>query len=538
MLIAIIPVTDYSDTQLYLFQIADRADGIELRLDYLSHWDIQALSALRRACTLPVIFTLRSKVHGGHYPHSEAERLKAIMRLCTLNPDYLDLEYDVPTQTIQAIRKLYPAIKLILSYHNFEKTPEDLSALFQTIYQPDCYAYKIATHALSTLDALRMLHFVKTLGSHHRLIGLCMGEYGQCTRILAPVVGSLFSYAYLDASHATAPGQLSLHDLSELYHYRQLNTTTKIYGLLGDPVHWSVGHILHNRAMVVLQQNAVYVKLRITQDELLTAMCLLQQLPCWGLSVTMPLKEAIVPFLDDLDDDILAIQAVNTVVKTGPDQPTLRGLSAESRFYARIGSCEQVAGRSGRNGGRSLKTSSQWFGTNTDGPGALEALSQSVTVSEKIIVIFGAGGAARAIAYTALKQGAKVILLNRHLARAKKLAMELGCDAYELNDFPILRDYHICINTLPLQAYDDPNLRNVWHPDHIKPSTVVMDIVYQPMETFFLSVAQGVGCECVPGFQMYVAQAVLQVQQWFQPKDSELQNIAQLMRAYFKERRR
>lgn len=497
MLIAIIPVTDYTDTQRHLYQISDRADGIELRLDYLPYWDIQALTALRQACHLPVVFTLRSQAHGGHYLHSEAERIKSIMTLCTLNPDYLDLEYDVPVPTIQAIRKRYPAIKLILSYHNFEKTPEDLPVLLQALYQPDCYAYKIATQAQSTLDALRMLHFVKALGSRHRLIGLCMGEYGQCTRILAPVVGSLFSYAYLDSSHATAPGQLSLHDLSEFYHYRQLNPATKIYGLLGDPVHGSVGHILHNRVMMVLQYNAVYVKLRITPDELLTAMLLLKQLPCWGLSVTMPLKETIVPFLDDLDDDTRAIQAVNTVVKT----------------------------------------SSQWFGTNTDGRGALQALSQSVTISDSTIVIFGAGGSARAIAFTALKQGAKVILLNRHVERARKLSNELGCEAYDLNDFPKLRDYHICINTLPSQAYDDPNLRNVWHPDHIKPSAVVMDIVYQPIDTFFLSVAKGVGCECVPGFQMYVAQAVLQVQQWFQPTDSELQNITQWMRAYFKDSR-
>lgn len=496
MLIATIPVSDYATTKRRLFELADRADGVELRLDYVQTWDMQAIREIRQACALPVIITLRNRAHGGHYPHSEDLRLQRILELCKLNPDYLDLEYDVPVQYIQAIRRMHPAIKIILSYHNFEETPADLLGLFQIIYQADCYAYKIATQAQSSLDALRMLRCVLTLSAQYRVIGLCMGDFGQCTRILAPIVGSIFTYACWDTTQTTAPGQLTLEDLSQIYHYYQLNSSTKVYALLGDPVHSSVGHIIHNRALRFLHQNVVYVKIRLTSEELAAGLDLIRQLPFWGLSITMPLKEIVVPLLDVIDADANAIQAINTVVRA----------------------------------------SQRWLGTNTDGLGAMQALSEHIALNRQTIVILGAGGAARAIAYAALQQGAKVIILNRTLAKAKRLADDLGCEAYALELFPTLSSYTLCINTLPEKTYQDPVLQMLWDPKHIIPGTVVMDIVYQPIETTFLRIAKAAGCVCIPGFQMYIGQALLQIQHWFQPQDAELQEIRVLMENFFGKR--
>lgn len=492
MLLAIVPVTDYAIAKQHLFQLGDSADGIELRLDYASHWDNKAVSELRKMCHLPVIFTLRSHAQGGCYPHSEAQRLQTILDLCALNPDYLDLEHDVPHSYIKTIRQRYPAIKIILSYHHFGETPADLAGLFQAIYQEDCYAFKIATQAQSTLDALRMLHWVLTMRNRYRIIGLCMGEAGQCTRILAPVVGCLFSYAYWDRSQATASGQLSLQDLTTIYHYRQLNSATKIFALLGDPVRLSVGHILHNRAIEIMGHNAIYIKLRVTAEELPAVMNLLRHLPIGGLSTTMPLKETVVPLLDSMDADAATIQAVNTVV------------------------CQQ-----------------QWVGLNTDGLGAVQALSAQGSLAQQTLVVLGAGGAARAIVYAALKQSAKVIVLNRTLAKANILANELGCEAYALGVLPALQSYSICINTLPEQAFQDPEVQAIWQPKHILPGIVAMDIVYQPIETTFLRTAKAAGCSGIPGFQMYIEQALLQIQHWFQPSARVVQDIQKLMQTFF-----
>lgn len=495
MLIAILPITDYATAKQHLFQIGNThsADGIEFRLDYAPHWDLQAVSDLRKISHLPVIFTLRNQAQGGYFPHDETQRLQIMMSLCALNPDYLDLEYDVPRSFIQTIRQCYPAIKLILSYHHFSETPADLAGVFESIYYEEGYAFKIATQAQSTLDALRMLHWVSKMRAQHRIIGLCMGEAGQCTRILAPIVGSLFSYAYWEPEHITASGQLSLHELTTIYRYRHLNAATHIYALLGDPVHKSVGHLLHNRSIEMMGQNAVYLKLRVTAEELPSVMTVLGQLPLGGLSITMPLKETVVPLLDCLDTDAEAIQAVNTVVRQ-----------------------------------------SQWVGWNTDGLGAMQALSaHDGTLMQKTIVVLGAGGAARAIVYAALVQGAKVIVLNRTVAKAKELADELGCEAYALAVLPELRSYHICINTLPEEAFQEPALRAIWQSNPMLPGVVAMDIVYHPVETTFLSSAKAAGCVCIPGFHMYIGQALLQIQHWFQPSDSLLQEIKKMMLRYF-----
>lgn len=480
----------------HIFQLTDRADGIELRLDYLADWDMTALAALRQACKVPVIMTLRSRAQGGHYPHLESQRIQALMALCALNPDYLDVEYDVPVAHRQAIRQCYPAIKIILSYHNFQETPADLLALFEMMYQPDCYAYKMVTQAHSSVDALRMLHCVLTHQDRYNIIGFCMGEAGQSTRILSPIVGNRLCYAYSDSNHAVAPGQLSIQDLLTIYHYRQLNTTTQVLALLGDPVDKSVGHILHNRAFSVLHQNAVYVKLRVSPEELLLALAWVKQLSFMGLSITMPLKEDVIPLLDEIDDTARSIGAVNTIVRQH----------------------------------------NHYLGLNTDGLGAIQALAAHTSIAGQTILVVGAGGAARAIAYEALRQHANVMIVNRTFATAQRLAEDLGCDAYVLDALPTLT-YTVCINTLPESAYQNPDMVTLWQASHVSPNIIAMDIVYQPIETAFLRLAKAAGWRCIPGFAMFIAQALLQLQHWFQPKEAQINEIQTLMQQFFMQRR-
>ncbi len=496
MLIATLPVTDYAAATQHIFQLADRADGIELRLDYLAHWDMTALAVLRQACKVPVIMTLRSRAQGGHYPHAESQRIQALMALCALNPDYLDVEYDVPAAHRQAIRQCYPAIKIILSYHNFQETPVDLPALFETIYQPDCYAYKIVTLAHSSVDALRMLHCVLTHQHRYRIIGFCMGEAGQLTRILSPIVGNLLCYAYWDPNHAVAPGQLSIQDLLTIYDYRRLNAATQVLALLGDPIDKSVGHILHNRAFAVLHQNAVYVKLRVLPEELSAVLDWVKRLPFMGLSITMPIKEDVMPLLDEIDATARSIGAVNTIVRQH----------------------------------------NRYLGLNTDGLGAMQALAAHTPISGQTILVVGAGGAARAIAYEALRQHSKVMIVNRTLATAQRLADDLGCEAYALDALPTLT-YTVCINTLPESAYQSPNMVALWQPSHLLPNIIAMDIVYQPIETAFLRLAKVAGWYCIPGFTMFIAQALLQLHHWFQPEAAQIQEIHALMQQFFMQRR-
>ncbi len=494
MLIVSIPVMDYVLAAQEIARASSEVDGVELRLDYLSVLNIPSVKQLRDTCQLPVIFTLRSHTQGGRYAQDENQRLQDILALCALEPEYVDLEYDIPETVIEVIKKRHPAIQMIISYHVFDHTPNDLLTLLHQLQRSQDIIYKIASYANSGLDALRMLQFVRENSKQYRLIGICMGEDGACTRILGPMMGNVFSYGYLD--EPTAPGQLSIQDLLSLYNYRQLNTETRIYALLGDPVNLSVGHILHNQAIKRLQRNAVYVKLRVNAADVEKVVAVFHSIPIDGFSITMPLKEAMVPWMDHIELVSQPIKAINGMVRQ----------------------------------------QSQWCGFNTDGFGAMRALAkQAPKLAQHTMLILGAGGAARAIAYVARQQHAQVIILNRTLAKAQALATDVGAEFYLLDKLPGLKSmpYTVIINTLPEHVFTEPQISELFHSDHIRPNIIAMDIVYQPIETTFLRLMRQANCVEIPGFYMFVHQALRQIEHWFQPKVDLLKQIKDMMIEFF-----
>jgi len=495
MIIAVIPVKEYSSVRQQIRLAIQKVDAVELRLDYLDTLDLKAIAELRNEFNIPMIFTLRKKSQGGFYKKNENQRLIDIKNLCQLKPDYIDLEYDVSPYFLKNLAMQYPDIKFMGSYHNFDETPADLISLFKTLQNPHFFAYKIATYANSTLDALRMLNCVKTLKNKYRFTGLCMGKEGQCTRILSPVIGNAMHYVSLDGLQTTAPGQLTIDELFTRYHFKNLNVETKIYALMGDPVHLSVGYILHNQAIEYLQENAVYIHLRVTSSDLPKVIEYCRSLPFAGFSITMPLKESIVPLLDEIEPSSVPIKSLNSILVHGK----------------------------------------KYIGLNTDGIGAMQVLAEKVELAKQKIAILGAGGAARAIAYEAIQRKAKVVILNRTLDKAKKLADEFGCEYHELNSTLDLKkiNYTVLINTLPIQAYDDLNIRTVLQAHRLLPQTVAMDIVYMPVKTPFLSLAQSADCFCIPGYKMYIYQALGQIKHWFQPADLQLAEIKSKMEQYF-----
>ena len=148
------------------------------------------------------------------------------------------------------------------------------------------------------------------------------------------------------------------------------------------------------------------------------------------------------------------------------------------------------------------------------------------------VVILGAGGAARAIAYEALQRHAHVIILNRTQKKAVDLAEELGCTG---GDFARLRDlsYTVLINALPLSAYADQSCYAWLNLGVLSVHVLAMDIVYNPIQTPFLQLAEQAGCTCIFGYEMYINQAIMQIMRWFDPSTQELQKIKQKMLDYF-----
>jgi len=194
-----------------------------------------------------------------------------------------------------------------------------------------------------------------------------------------------------------------------------------------------------------------------------------------GFNCTIPHKVAVIPFLDEIDPVARAIGAVNTVVN---------------------------------DGGR-LK------GYNTDWTGFVRSLEAHVPAAGRRVALLGAGGAARAIAFGLREKGATLTILNRaeEIAMARDLAGEIGCPFGDLSRTDAVAAADIVVNATsvgmaPLQD------RTVVDTSLLRPGQVVVDIVYNPMETRFLREAGARGCRTVPGCEMLLLQGVTQFELW------------------------
>jgi len=441
------------------------ADLFELRLDCFSDDAFFNLSQIQKASPLPFLFTHREHSQGGKRKISEQKRFQRIETALQRHPSYFDLEADTDPKFIEKMAKKYPKVQFIGSYHNFENTPDDLDALFSSMQNPHFSFYKIAVMAKSSIDMLRLMAFQREKSKEAPLSCISMGEFGLPSRILGKVVGNRMDYA------ATEPDEKILHrhslkTLHDVFHYRALDPKTKIFALLGDPVTQSKGDVFHNQIFHKKKQNAVYVKLRLTSDELSAFFNILPHLPFAGLSITAPLKEKVLPFLDHIDSKAAKIKAVNTVTI--------------------------------------LKN--QKVGTNTDAKGALDVIEKQMKVKGKKIAILGAGGAARGIAFEATQRGAKIFIFNRTISKARQLGEEVGAQSGGLNEVG-LHSYDMLINTISQVQKNELKF-------HFPKCDIAMDIVYHPRESEMLKTARERGCFCIYGEEMFQSQALLQQSAW------------------------
>ncbi len=249
-----------------------------------------------------------------------------------------------------------------------------------------------------------------------------------------------------------------------------INGHTKIYGILGRPVVHSLSPAMHNAAFKELGLNAVYVAFPVT--DLAGAVAGLRGLDIQGASVTIPFKEEIIPLIDQVDPQAARIGAVNTLVNRG----------------GRIS------------------------GYNTDWLGALAALKAKTALSGRHVLILGAGGASRAIAFGVLAEGGRVTLTDVDASRAAALARDLQVEAIPL-DAVARCPAAILVNATPVGM--EPNVEDIpLDPELLGRYQLVMDIVYKPLATRLLKEAAARGCAAIDGLQMLIHQALVQFELW------------------------
>ncbi len=251
---------------------------------------------------------------------------------------------------------------------------------------------------------------------------------------------------------------------------RHIDSETALYAVLGDPVVHSLSPVMHNAAFAHADHNGVYVALRVIDPA--GAVAAIRTLRVAGVSVTIPHKTAVIGHLDQLDPAAKAIGAVNTIVN--------------------------------QNG--------KLIGYNTDGLGAVRALTEKTSLTHKRITVIGAGGAARAIGYAVTEQGARVTSANRTVQRGESLAGDLRTDFLPLRDFTG-DSCDVVINTTPVGMYPDIDAMPI-NGKVLRPDMVVMDAVYNPLVTRLLRTSVHTGCITVSGVDMFVYQGAAQFELW------------------------
>ena len=320
--------------------------ALELRFDLFKGVALDEIQTIVQGFSFPLLFT---------YRQSCAFTLEDLL---LLEPSYVD----VSIEEAHLIQKKQ-GCKWILSYHNYKGMPKDLSELLS--YMQATYAdyYKIAVTVDTSLQALEMLLFMKK--HKDKVIGVAMGERGQITRILSPCIGSSWTYGAVDKEEH---GQLFIQTLEKTYRFSKLSTSTRVYGLIGSPVTSSISECTHNRFFQEIQEDAVYVKMDLSKEEVAEFLPLALEVFS-ALSVTMPLKESI-------------------------DSTPCNTLVAE--------------------GGR-------WVSYNTDGKGALRAIEKCCRIPGSRIALLGTGGTAKAIAEEVKRRGGEVCFFSRNKEKERNL---------------------------------------------------------------------------------------------------------------------
>lgn len=450
---------------------------IELRLDWLrSDSERSALLAWlkkRKHRGSTFIATCRRRAGGGKLPggvraelHWLAKAREAGCSWCDLEIETLRDLHNVPSLRDKSLRELALPKRIMLSVHDFARTP-----LLGARRRPKASqhtqadAVKIAANARTIADSVRLLEWARHAPC---FVGVPMGEVGLPARILALREGSALAYAPIGP--ATAPGQVSLDALKNLYCAHDLTHRTAVYGVIANPVSHSLSPLFHNTGFVARKIDAVYLPFLV--KDLRDFLKALPEFGVRGFSVTIPHKQAILRYLDDCDPLAAEIGAVNTVV---------------------------------------VRRDGSLVGSNTDYLGVLRALEKKLHIKGSRALIFGAGGSARAAAFALARAGADVFVCARRESAARALARAAGGEAVPRR---LLRSasFDVVINTTPVGMHPHNGLSPLLSGE--LNCRVVFDFINRPQKTQLLRLAARKGIAAIPGIQMFFAQGIAQWELW------------------------
>eukprot|EP00271_Cylindrocystis_brebissonii_P013036 TRINITY_DN32590_c0_g1_i1.p1 TRINITY_DN32590_c0_g1~~TRINITY_DN32590_c0_g1_i1.p1 ORF type:complete len:673 (+),score=114.40 TRINITY_DN32590_c0_g1_i1:104-2122(+) len=505
-------LTDMADAK------AQGATCVEFRIDYLKNFCSELhLAPLIDGRTLPAIVTFRPTWDGGLFDGPEGVRLQALRKAMELGADFVDIELQAaeeflsnrpvsnPNPPPQTLSFQPSSPRIIVSSQNNQGTPslEELQQLATRIQAlGDDVIVKIATAANDITDVSRMLDLIEQAAlAGTPMVGLTMGLKGQIGRLLCPKYGAFLTFGALAAGKESADGQPTVSQLANIYRVGRIGPATKVFGLIGNPVAQSKGYILHNELFHASGCDAIYVPFLV--DDVPAFLKTFSSKGFAGFSVTIPHKQVALDCCQHVDEVVKSIGACNTLVRR-PD-----------------GSFE---------------------GHNTDWDAAISAIEDGLREREgiapagdgssplagRLVVVVGAGGAGRALAFGAKQRGGHVAVANRSIEKARELAAAVGGEVIPLADLAkgavvtaLAEKVHggpgfpvpVLANSTSVGMVPKPEETPV--PEEGLAGgvySVVFDAVYAPLETRLLREAAAAGAKPVSGLEMFIRQAAKQYQ--------------------------
>jgi len=466
---AVVAATDAGGMWRQLLRALRDTRTVELRLDWLAS-DAEIVRFLgefgARRPGGTFIATCRRRQAGGRYRGSIAKQVIYLAEALRAGCAWCDLEVET---AVACPRELLDTLlgdgRRLTSAHFFRAAPPNPRRVVVQLEQTKSHAVKIAAQCDSLGESLRLLQLARV--SRSRVV-VPMGDAALPARVLALRQGSALAYAPVE--EVTAPGQVSLDELKHVYRAGCLTRRTRVYGVIGNPVGHSFSPQLQNAGFQARRINAVHLPFLVR--DLRDFLRAIEPLGIAGFSVTLPHKEAILRHLDGCDPLAAAIGAVNTVV---------------------------------------VRAKGELYGYNTDYVGVLRALERRMPLRGSRVLILGAGGAARAVAFALAQAGAAVCICARRPERAKRLARAVGGEAVARarirHEF-----FDAIVNATPVGMY--PLVGQSPLSGRELNCRLVFDTIYRPQKTKLLQLTARRGIETVSGVEMFVAQGTAQWEIW------------------------
>ncbi|PIQ69090.1 MAG: shikimate dehydrogenase [Candidatus Taylorbacteria bacterium CG11_big_fil_rev_8_21_14_0_20_46_11] len=259
----------------------------------------------------------------------------------------------------------------------------------------------------------------------------------------------------------------------------------QLHAVIGYPLEHSLSPKLHNQVYELLKLSAVL--LPFSHPDIKALVSAIRTLPIHLTAVTMPFKQSIIPLLDSVDGGARKIHAVNTV----------------------------------------MHVNGKLHGYNTDIAGIEYAL-RDTPLKNRNVVLVGAGGAARAVAYVVEKAGGNLLYMNRTVKHAEELRKVFG-GFIVTSDSLSPEGVDVIINATPVGMY--PKVNDTPVPEALlRKGQTVFDLVYNPMDTKLLKQAKKKGARVVSGLDMFVVQGLRQIELWTGKKIIEKKLVERVKR--------